>query len=250
MASIHAAAVIFGCVFGGALMGIALQSVLPRHHLDSETKDLVKLCVGLVGTMAALVLGLLVASTKASYDTHRAEITQIAADTILLDRVLSQYGPEAADARATLRQAMARVVLGSAPGKAAGAQAEEGRAHAEVIFEKLSALTPHTDGQRALQAQAESLAISMGQTRWLLFAQRGSSISLPFMVVVVFWLTLLALSFGLFAPRNGTAVITLLVSALSVAGAIFLILELDQPFSGIMRISEEPLRNALMVLGQ
>jgi hypothetical protein len=120
----------------------------------------------------------------------------------------------------------------------------------EVIYDKIQELAPHTDTQRALQSQAESIAINVGQTRWLLFEQSGSSISTPFLVVVVFWLSILFVSFGLFAPRNGTVIVTLLVSAMAVAGAIFLILELDHPFSGLVQISSAPLRNALAVLGR
>jgi hypothetical protein len=119
-----------------------------------------------------------------------------------------------------------------------------------VLFDKIQQLMPHTDAQRATQSQAEAIAITLGQTRWLLFEQRGSSISTPFLVVVVFWLTILFISFGLFAPSNATVVVTLLVSAVSVAGAIFLILELDRPFSGLIQISSAPLRNAIAVIGK
>jgi hypothetical protein len=118
------------------------------------------------------------------------------------------------------------------------------------MFDKIQELVPHSDAQHALQAQAVSLAVALGQTRWLLFAQSGTSISTPFLVVVVFWLTALFVSFGLFAPRNATAVTALVVSAISVAGALFLVLELDQPFSGIMQLSDAPLRDAIAVLGR
>jgi len=111
-------------------------------------------------------------------------------------------------------------------------------------------LVPRTDAQRTLQSQAESITINLGQTRWLLFAQAGTAISTPFLVVVVFWIAMLFVSFGLFAPRNATAIVTLLVSAISVAGAMFLILGLDTPFSGLMQISSAPLRSALAVLGR
>jgi hypothetical protein len=95
----------------------------------------------------------------------------------------------------------------------------------EILFDEIQALSPKTDGQRGIQSQAESIAISLGQARWLLAEQTGSSISMPFLIVVVFWLSILFVSFGLFAPRNTTAVVTLLVSAISVAGAMCLILE-------------------------
>lgn len=250
MTPIEISSVIFCCVLAGALAGMTLRTLLPKHHLDADTRDLVKLGVGLIGTMSALLLGLLVSSTKASYDARRTELTQIAATAILLDRALAHFGPEAADSRAGLREAaeaMRRNTWSQSDEARGGAPARVDR---EVMFDKIQQLVPHSDAQRALQAQAVSLAIGLGQTRWLLFAQSGTTISTPFLVVVVFWLTSLFISFGLFAPRNGTAVTALVVSAISVAGALFLVLELDQPFSGIMQLSDAPLRDAIAVLGR
>ncbi|HEY2662860.1 MAG TPA: hypothetical protein VGI47_00870, partial [Candidatus Binataceae bacterium] len=202
--------------------------------------------VGLIGTMTALLLGLLVASAKGSFDTQRGELTQMAANIILLDRVLAHYGPETDEARGMLKV--------DAAGLINQIWANDGQrgpdAGREALFDKLQGLAPRTDSQRAIQSQAESMAVNLAQTRWLLFEQSGSSISTTFLVVVVFWLTILFISFGLFAPRNATIFVTLLVSAVSVAGAIFLILELDHPFSGMIQISSAPLRNALAVLGK
>jgi len=225
-----------------------LRTILPAHHLDAETKDVVKLGVGLIGTMAALLLGLLVASAKSSFDARGNELTQMAANTILLDRTLAHYGPEAAAIRGILKVAVARIIDQVWPksGKEGGLTSQTG---GEIIFDKIQELTPRSDAQRTIQSQAESMAINLGQTRWLLFEQAGTSISLPFLVVVVFWLSMLFVSFGLFAPSNATAITTLLVSAISVAGAIFLVLELDHPFSGLIQISSAPLRSALAVLG-
>jgi Protein of unknown function (DUF4239) len=124
------------------------------------------------------------------------------------------------------------------------------QAAGNVVYDKIQELVPHSDSQRTLQSQAESILINFGQTRLLLLAQSGSSISPPFLVVVVFWLSMLFVSFGLFAPRNATAIVTLLVAAISVAGALFLILELDHPFSGLIQIPSAPLRNAVAVLGK
>ena len=250
MSPVEISAIIFACIFGSAMLGMWLHGMLPEHHLNSETKDLVKLGVGLIGTMAALLLGLLVASAKSSYDTRGSELTQFAANTILLDRVLAHYGPETGELRRIIKVAMAGFidqVWPKAGRREGGVDAQTSR---EVIFDKIQELQPHSDSQRAFQSQAESLAMSLGQTRWLLFAQSGSAISTPFLVVVAFWLSVLFVSFGLFAPRNATAVVTLLVSAISIAGALFLILELDHPFSGLIQVSSAPLRNALTVLGR
>jgi hypothetical protein len=250
MTSIAIAATIFGCLLAGALAGMGLRGIIPQHHLDSDTRDLIKLGVGLIGTMSALVLGLLVASTKSSYDTKGSELAQMAGNAILLDRVLAHYGAEARDIRDHLHSTIAGMAGSNGARNHLEQLNQAAPVSREVIFDKIQNLVPHTDAQRALQAEALSLAINLGQTRWLLFAQSGTSISTPFLVIVVSWLTLLYLSFGLFAPRNATAFITLLVSAFSVAGAMFLILDLDHPFSGLMQISDTPLRNALAALGK
>jgi hypothetical protein len=249
MTSIGISAVIFGCLLAGALAGMWLRGIIPQQHLDSDTRDLIKLGVGLIGTMSALVLGLLVASTKGSYDTKRSEIAQLAGNVIVLDRVLAHYGPEAGDIRAALRSTVAGI-LGSGAKDPLERLGEAAPVGGEAMFEQIQNLAPHTDAQRSLQAQAKSVAVDLAQMRWLLFAQSGTTISTPFLVIVVFWLTVLYMSFGLFAPRNATAVTTLLVSAVSVAAAMFLILDLDHPFSGFMQIPETPLRNALAALGK
>jgi len=250
MASIQIAATIFCCLLVGALAGMGLRGIIPQHHLDSDTRDLIKLGVGLIGTMSALVLGLLVASTKGSYDTKRSELAQMAGNAVVLDRVLAHYGAETRDIRDALHSAIAGMVESTGAKNHLEQLGQAAPVSREVIFDKITDLVPHTDAQRTLQAEAESMAINLGQTRWLLFAQSGTSISTPFLVIVVFWLTMLYLSFGLFAPRNATAFITLLISALSVAAAMFLILDLDHPFSGFMQIPDTPLRNALAALGK
>lgn len=222
---IETSTIIFICIFSGGLLGMWLRGLLPEHHLGAENKSLLQLSIGLVGTMAALLLGLLVASAKASYDTRSSELTQMGADAILLDRALAHFGPATDHARRTLKMTIAQAIdqIWSTD---EGAILRPGGG--EVVFDEIRELVPHTDSQRMLQAQAESTLISYGQARLLLSAQSGNSVSLPFLVVVVFWLTALFVSFGLFAPHNTTAVVTLFVAAISVAGALFLILELDQ----------------------
>ena len=105
MSSLAIGSIVFICVFGGALLGISLRFILPEHHLSAESKDAVKVGIGLIATMAALVLGLLVATAKASYDTKSNELTEMSANTVMLDRMLAHYGPEAAPIRETLRRA-------------------------------------------------------------------------------------------------------------------------------------------------
>jgi hypothetical protein len=173
----------------------------------------------------------------------------MAANTILLDRSLAHYGPATSEIRGILKVALARMIDQVWPKNGTeGALPSHGGG--DILFDKLQELVPGSDAQRAMQSQAESIAINLGQTRLLLFAQGGTSISTPLLVVVVFWLSMLFVSFGLFAPRNATAIVTLLVAAISVAGALFLILELDRPFSGLIQISSAPLRSALSALGK
>jgi len=239
--------IVFACVFGGALIGILLHAVLPQQHLSNESKDIVKLGMGLVGTMAALVLGLLVASAKGSYDAQSAELTQMSANIALLDRALALYGPETKEARNLLRGAVARVLDQmwssaslSVPTAAGG----------EILYEKIQGLSPKNDTQRSLQGQALSMAVDLGKTRWLMYEQATTSVSMPLVIVLVCWLTAIFISFGLFAPFNATVVASLFVSALSVSGAIFLILEMYTPYAGLVKISDAPLRAALAHLGQ
>ena len=249
MSSTTISLIVLACVFGGALLGIFLHAVLPQHHLSNETKDIVKLGMGLVGTMAALVLGLLVASAKGYYDAQSAELTQMSANIGTLDRALALYGPETKEIRTMLRGAVVRILdqMWSKDGASPAAPIAAG---GEILYEKIQGLSPKNDTQRLLQGQALSIAVDIGKMRYLMYAQQATSVSMPLLVVLVLWLTVIFISFGLFAPFNATVVSSLFVSALSVSGAIFLILEMYTPYSGVIAVSSAPLRAALAQLGQ
>jgi hypothetical protein len=231
-----------------------LRAILHEKHLSAESKDLVKLGMGLIGTMTALVLGLLIASAKSSFDAQRNGLAQLAGNVIVLDRDLAHYGPESKDTREMLRDSVTDMIQRTWPGENAEPGATQSKSATEGkyegIYEKIQELTPKNDAQRTFQAQALKTAMDMGQARWLLFAQKGSSIPTPFLVVMVAWLTLILASFSLFAPPNATVFITLLTCALAVSSAVFLILELDRPFDGMIQISSAPLRSALSQLGR
>ncbi len=250
MSSITISLIVFACVFGGALLGILLHAVLPQHHLSNESKDIVKLGMGLVGTMAALVLGLLVASAKGSYDAQSAELTQMSANIALLDRGLALYGPETKETRALLRGAVVRILDQTWSKDGASSSPMAAPSGGEILYEKIQGLSPKNDTQRSIQGQALSIVVDIGKTRWLMYAQQATSVSMPLLVVLVLWLTVIFISFGLFAPFNATVVSSLLVSALSVSGAILLILEMYTPYDGLIQISSAPLRAALAHLGQ
>ena len=232
-------------------MGICLRGILPKHHLAPESKGVVTAGMGLVATLAALVLGLLIASAKGAYDSQSTEVTELSAKVVFLDRVLAHYGPEAREVRELLRSSVERA-LDQIWSKDATIlfKTTAGTSGAEVIADKIQELSPKNDAQRAMQSQAMSIVMALGQTRWLLYEQRLSSVSMPVLVVLTFWVTALFVSFGLFAPFNTTTIVSLLVSALSVSGAIFLILEMYTPYAGLIQISSAPLRAALAQLGQ
>ncbi len=254
MSALEMSGIVFGCVFGGTLLGMFLRAVLPEHHLSGETKDVVKLGMGLIGTMSALVLGLMVASAKSSFDTQQNGLNQLAGNVMFLDRLLARYGPESKDARQMLRDSVADMIERTWPqrdpvtGQVPPRSDTEGRY--EGVFDKLQELAPKSEAQRALQAQAIKVATDIAQARWSLFAQRGTSISLPFLIVMSTWLGIVFASFSLYAPANGTVFMTLLLCALVVASTVFLILELDRPFQGFLQVSAGPLQRALAQLGR
>jgi hypothetical protein len=239
--------IVFACVFGGALLGMTLRNLLPEHHLDPDSRNVVNLGMALIGTMTALLLGLLIASAKSSWDAQKGEVTDISADIIQLDRMLARYGPEAKPAREVLRGVVASASGSWSKGTSRSEWLDSAqiRAGAASLYEAIRELAPRNEFERSLQSQALQLDVELGRTRSLLLEQAGSSIPVPFLVVVVFWLTVIFTSFGLFAPRNATVVATLFVCALSVSGAIFLILELDSPFAGLLKISNAPLQDAI-----
>ncbi len=250
MSSLEISLVTLAVVFGGALLGIGLRAVLPESEWSADSKEVVKLGMGLIATMAALVLGLLIASAKSSYDTQNAELTEMASKAVLLDRILAHYGSEAKEARDMLRGSVVSVVE-MVSSKAVDGPFQFGMsANGEDLYDKIQGLSPKDDAQRSIQAQALGIMMAMGQTRLLLAAQKNNSVSLPMLVVLVAWLTIIFISFGLFAPRNVTVVVSLLVSALSVSGAIFLILEMYSPYAGLIHVSGAPIRAALTHLGQ
>jgi hypothetical protein len=242
---------VFGCVFGGALLGLRLRAALPQPHLSAETKDVVKLAMGLVATMTALILGLLIASAKGSYDTQKSGVIQMAAKVAFLDRVLAIYGSEAAEARTVLRGTVEEALASMWPEeKFQPARMEPSPSSGQALYHSVQELAPRDDEHRALKSQTVQMVTDLGQMRWLLFEQAGSSISTALLIVVSAWLAVIFSSFGLFAPSNTTVVVALLVASLCVAGSIFLILELDQPFGGIIHISSSSIRGVLEHLGK
>jgi Protein of unknown function (DUF4239) len=243
--------VLFAGLVGAALLGRRVHRYLPEDHLSADSRDAVKLAMGLVATMTALVLGLLVSSAKDGYDTKRSEVIQMAAKVAFLDRVLTLYGPEAAQARGQLRDAVADSVRRIWPTDRSGpAQFAPNQQAGDAVFVTIQQLLPRDDAQRALKAQVTTLMADLGQLRLLLVAQSIPSISEPMLIILVSWLVVIFFGFSLIAPPNATTTLALVASAFSVACAIFLILELDHPFGGLIHIPSEPLINVLTHLAK
>ena len=237
----------------GAFLGWWVGQKLPPQHLSPDSRDVIKVAMAMVATVAGLVLGLLVASAKSSFDAKDAAVRQVAVQTIVLDRTLAEYGPETKEIRSFLRELMAARMqqIWPSEGDAKIAIASVGKGPGvEVIQRQLLALAPQNDAQRWLQSTALQITRDAAEGRWLAFQRAGSSIQWPLLTVVVFWLATLFASFGLFAPRNASVFVALALAALSVAAAIYLMVELDQPYSGFIRLSGAPLQTALEQLGQ
>ncbi|MEP6943695.1 MAG: hypothetical protein ABI981_12205 [Betaproteobacteria bacterium] len=251
MNALATSSAVLAVVLAGAALGAILRRVLPPTHMSEDSKDVVKLGIGVIATLAALVLGLLIASAKGSFDTKSEEIKESAARIIVLDRTLRQYGPETVPIRETLRSAvLSKVNLHWVEGTGMPDAEALGNATSEVssierMQQMLWMLAPTSELQRALRARAVQLSAELSQMRWMLLEQKGSSIALPFVVVLVFWLAVIFGSFGLFAPPNATVYSVIFICALSVSSAIFLILELDRPFDGLLMIPDAPLRSAI-----
>ena len=242
--------IVFASVLGSALLVMFVRGILPEHHFSSESKDAVKLGIALIATMTALVLSLLIASAKSAFDTRSNQLGQTSADIILLDRTLAHYGAEAKEARSLLRRSVAATVERIWPEEGARPLAVRSNATpVEDLYDKIEELSPGNDEQRALRSQALALTLSVARTRILLFENLQTSIPVAFLLVLVFWVCIIFASFGLFAPRNATVIAVLSVCALSVSGAIFLILELDRSFEGLLQVSGTPLRTALAQIG-
>ena len=251
MSAILTSLIVFVCVLGGAFLGMRLGRIVPESHLDQDSKDVVRISTGVVATMVALVLGLLIASAKSFYDTQNAEITQLSANVIILDRVLAHYGPAAKPDREQLRDAVNRVLDSMWLNQQSGlSQAEPQFVSNEPLYNSLENLKPENEEQRDLKTQALTITFGMAQLRWLMFTQRASTLPIPLIVALIVWLTLVFISTGLFARPNLCVNASFFAAALSVSGAIWLIWEMYTPYGGLIRISDSSLRAALSQLGQ
>src|SRR4051812_23945568 len=240
------AVILFAGLVGVMLVGALLRNVVPAEHLSADSKDAVKLALGLVATMTAILLGLLVSSAKNSFDTARNEVIQMSAKIALLDRVLVLYGPQTADARRALRDSVAEGIGRTWPANGRRpASLEPNEQMGDAVYGAISQLSPQDEPQRVLKTEAVTLMIQLAELRSLVQAQAVSSLSKPLLIALVIWLVVIFLGFSILAPVNATSSLALLGGAFSVACAVFIILELDYPFSGVVRIPSEPMVRTL-----
>jgi hypothetical protein len=244
---------VFTCVFAGACFGKFVGRVLPRDQLGDDAKDTVKSAMALVSTMAALVLGLMTASAKGSLDRKESELRNIAAQVVLLDRMMSDYGSETQDIRTLLKRFVGARISQVWPEEDSGEVAEEevvADPGMERIQQNILALEPQTDAQRWFQSTTLQVTREIAAAQQSIFQQVPSQIKWPFLGIISFWLTIVFISFGLFSPPKFIATSGLFVGSIAVAAAIYLILAMDQPYSGLIKISSGPLRSALDQLGR
>jgi len=251
--SIAFSLIVVAFVMGGALLGGYFRSRLPRHHLEGDTRDIVKTGIGLLATLSALVLGLVIASAKNSFDTKTDEVQTAAVKLMHLDRSLRQLGTAGDAVRQDLlqlaRTRVTKVFRYHDPAQVALASFDEAP-NLETLQATLRAMQPQDETQRRAIAKALQAADELEQVRVLVLAHPGSAIITPLLVVLVFWFTVIAAGLGLFAPRNRTTLAFSIVGAVSIASAIFLILEMDQAFGGVIQVSDAPIRAALAALSR
>jgi hypothetical protein len=255
MSAVLIAFVVLVCTFGGALSGMLLRRVLPEDHFCTDSKDTVKVTIGLVGSMTALVLGLVTASAKSSYDEVDAAVKQTAVNLLSLDRLLARFGSDASATRTGLKSAIEGRVEEIWPESIIGGGRVDGRLKAptqlqEGLANQIFALTPSNDTQRALQSRAVEMAERLLEQRWLVVSQTHAPVPAAFLVILDFWLTVAFGSYGLYAPVNGTTTVALFLGSVSVAAAIFLVLELGTPFEGEVKVSGEPIRRAAELMAK
>ena len=246
MNALLATAIVAVTLLAALALGRRLQRSVPAQHLTAESKDAVKFAMGMVATMTALLLGLLVSSAKSNYDDQRGQVIEMAAKVVFFDRILTMYGPDATPARKELRDIVRDAIRKIWPEeKGAVAELTPNEGAGDALYMAIQRLPAHDDTQTSLKSQALSLTLELGQARTLLQARAIPSVSITLLVVVICWLVVIFASSSMLAPPNATTAVALGAAAMSVAAAVFLILELDQPFSGMLHVSSAPIQAAL-----
>ncbi|MFM0646291.1 DUF4239 domain-containing protein [Paraburkholderia bryophila] len=266
MSEISSALLVFLLLLGTTGIGVWVRPLLPEEHKAHETVQLIQLVIGMLVTFAALVLGLMTASAKASFDTTSNDLRTYAADLIEFDTTLREYGADTSRARDLLRQYTAAAIASTWPGEPApsgdypkdvGTQDNSQKLENVRLGDMLTAvgrelrqLRAHDPPQQRTLEDGLSQYRRVVDARWKIIEEAHSSISQPFFTTLTFWLGVIFLSFGLIAPRNALALVTICLGAVSIASAVYVIVDLDTPFTGPIVVSSQPMRDALGHLSQ
>lgn len=253
MISIEISLLTFACIFGGTLLGMFILRFLPEHHLTADSRDVIKLGTGMIATLAALVLGLLISSAKDTFDTLNSALRQTGSLIVVLDRTMARYGPETKDAREVLRGAVQHTIeqIWGANKKAAELDNVVAERGLDALYVKLEDLTPQNDEQRRLLSRALEIIGQIEEIRLISLQRKGQG-SFPMLLLglLICWLTIIFFGFGLLSTPNKTTGIVLFICAIAVTSSLFLLQELDQPFGGLIKVSSAPLQKALVNLGR
>lgn len=247
MTATATSALIAGIIFAASLIGLALPRVLPERHLSKDTLDAIKLGTGMLSVLASLVLGLMIATVKTSFDTTASQVRAYAADLIVLDETLRDYGQAAVPIRRMVRDYTAKLLndvllSDDQPYLTENRQAGD---MLESIREHIRDLPTSAPGQGWLVDQSLQIVTSLLRERWLLIEHAGPSVHPLVIWLLVSWIVAIFISFGINAPRHATMMAAFLVVSVAIGSSMFLVLEMDTPFEGVLRVSSRPMQIAL-----
>jgi hypothetical protein len=249
MSAVWISLISFVAIFISALAGVAVAQRLPEPHLSMETRTAVSVSMAVVGTLAALVLSLMITNASNSFRLRSEAVDTLAISIVKLDRILTRYGDPAQDIRVSLKRYAEAKLAELSEGSPGTFNNLDTLKELEGLEDSISNLSPATERQRQIIARSTEILQAIAEARWLLVEKTAIAVPAPFLMLLIFWLALLFASFGLFAPRNATVIIVLLLCAVAISGGVFMILELGTPTSGLIRISPEPLRIAVTQIG-
>ena len=254
MLSVALFSLAFLCPLLGAGIGSAVRRRLPEHHLDRDVIDVIKLAMGLMATVVALTLGLLISSANSHHAMIEGEYKKIMASIVHLDQYLEAYGPETREIRTHIRHVAARTFKERWPDEDFGPVGPPSEGGPDRFIDgqrMLVELQPASEVQRWFQSQALLVSVQLANLRWLVVSQETSTAPLVPIFILIF-LSALAIfgGFSLYAPLNVTLFAVMILPALAIAGATFLVVELNSPFTGLLQISSRGAHTLMQTLGQ
>ena len=243
MYEIIVAAVVFACLLAASLGSLLIYQRLPAHHLQDDSQAVIRAVAGIFVVLTSLVLGLMINSAKNTFESVDRNVHAIATGIIILDRILQQVGPAADPARGRLLAYAKRAADASRPDRNVPDRTSE-----TVLGEvgmQLRQVKTETPEQTAALRDATQQYLAIVQLRWVLVEQSEGTIPMPLVVLLVAWLVLIFASFGYRAPRNALVIGCFIASSALMAGAIYLILDMDVPFGGPIQVSRQPIERAI-----